>query len=86
MPKLHGIHSGENITETLLKLLNDYGIYNKISYVITNNTSNNNHTMIKVLKESLQQFGISFDQSQRLRCNSHIINLSVLAFLFDKHP
>ena len=52
MPELRGIHSGESITETLLKLLNHYGIYDKIGYVMTNNTSNNN-IMIKVLKESL---------------------------------
>ena len=85
MPELRGIHSGENIAETLLKLLNDYGIYDKIGYIMTDNTSNNN-TMIEVLEESLQQLGISFNQSRRLRCNGHIINLSVLAFLFDKHP
>ena len=52
MLELRGVYSGENITETLLKLLNNYGIYDKIGYVIADNTSNNN-IMIKVLEESL---------------------------------
>ena len=85
MPELYGEHSSENMAETLLKLLDEYGIYDKIGYIMADNASSND-TMIRALESSLQQLGIPFNQSRRLRCNSHIINLSVLAFLFKKHP
>ena len=85
IPKLLGEHSGENMAETLLQVLNEYDIYNKIGYIVVDNASSND-TMIEALEISLQQLGIPFDQSRRLRCNGHIINLLVLAFLFDKHP
>lgn len=35
----------------------------------------------------LEDEGIVYDARQhRLRCNGHIINLAVCAFLFGKHP
>ena len=84
MPELRGEHLGENMADTLLRLLNDYNIYNKIGYIIADNAINND-TMIEALEQSLQQLKIPFDQSRRLRYNGHIINLSVLTFLFEKY-
>ena len=52
MPKLYNEYSSKNIVEILLKLLDKYGIYDKINYIILDNASSNN-TMIKALKSSL---------------------------------
>ena len=52
MPELYGEHSGENMAETLLKLLDEYGIYDKIGYIMADNAFSND-TMIKALESSL---------------------------------
>ena len=52
MFKLYSEYSGENIAKILLKLLDKYNIYDKISYIIIDNASNND-TIIKALKSSL---------------------------------
>ena len=40
------------MTDTLLRLLNNYNIYNKISYIITDNAINND-TIIEVFEQNL---------------------------------
>ena len=42
-----------------------------------------NDTLISVIAEALREEGVFYDpQQRRLRCNGHIINLAVQAFLF----
>ena len=50
--ELYGEHSGENMAKVLLKLLDEYSIYDNISYIIINNAFSND-TMIKAFKSSL---------------------------------
>ncbi len=46
-----------------------------------------NVTLMEYIAEDLEDEGIAYDPRQhRLRCNGHIINLAVCAFLFEKHP
>ena len=52
MAELHGEYSNENMTETLLQVLNGYDIYDKIGYIMADNASSNN-TMIEALEISL---------------------------------
>ena len=52
MPELRGEHLDKNMTDTLLRLLNDYNIYNKIGYIMADNAINND-TMIEALEQSL---------------------------------
>ena len=49
MSKFRDEYLGKNIMNTLLRLLNNYNIYNKISYIITDNAINND-TMIEAFK------------------------------------
>lgn len=50
-------------------------------------SASNNDTMIEFIAEDLEADGIEYDaREHRLRCNGHIINLAVQAFLFGKHP
>ena len=49
MPELRGEYLDKNIVDTLLKLLNNYNIYNKISYIMADNAINND-TIIEALE------------------------------------
>ena len=51
MPELYSEYSSENMAKTLLKLLDKYNVYDKISYVIVDNAFNND-IIIKTLKSS----------------------------------
>ncbi len=45
-----------------------------------------NDTLMEYIAEDLEDEGIAYDPRQhRLRCNGHIINLAICAFLFGKH-
>ena len=52
MSKLRGEHLGKNMVDTLLRLLDDYNIYNKIGYIMADNAINND-TMIETFEQSL---------------------------------
>ena len=52
MHELHGEHSGKNMAETLLQVLNGYDIYDKIGYIMADNASSND-TLIEALEISL---------------------------------
>ena len=52
MPELRGEYLGKNITDTLFRLLNNYNIYNKISYIMADNAINND-TIIEALEQNL---------------------------------
>ncbi len=46
-----------------------------------------NDTLMEYIAEDLEEEEIAYDPRQhRVRCNGHIINRAVCAFLFGKHP
>jgi hypothetical protein len=78
--ELEGAHSGEAIAETFLRVINSYGIQDKIGYFTLDNAYNNN-TMLQAVAKAC-----GFNAAhRRLRCNGHVINLAVQAFLFGKN-
>jgi hypothetical protein len=84
--EIEGAHSGENMANILWEVFADYQILTKLGYFTMDNASNND-TMLVALERQLQKEGIEWDAaSHRLRCNGHIINLAVQAFLFGNHP
>ncbi|KZT55965.1 hypothetical protein CALCODRAFT_484386 [Calocera cornea HHB12733] len=72
------------------------GIVNKIGWITTDNTSNNN-TMMTALQQLIQEHAtcpVAFDQeSNHIQCMAHIYNLAVVDILkqlvqkpaFDRH-
>ena len=79
--RFFGSHSGANIAETLLKLLDHYAITTKLEYITTDNASNNDSALVE-LARLLAIRNIQFKpEISRLRCFGHIINLVVKAFL-----
>ncbi|EGU86823.1 hypothetical protein FOXB_02659 [Fusarium oxysporum f. sp. conglutinans Fo5176] len=78
--ELEGAHSGEAIAETLLRVINSYGIQDKIGYITFDNAYNND-TMLQAVAKAC-----GFNAAhRRLCCNGHVINLAVQAFLFGKN-
>jgi hypothetical protein len=78
--ELEGANSGEAIAETFLRLINSYGIQDKIGYFTLDNAYNND-TMLQAVAKACG----SNAAHRRLRCNGHVINLAVQAFLFGKN-
>ena len=69
-------------------MLEDYRITFKLDYVMTDNATFNDTMMMKLSRRfmSLESEIWFYDSvKKRLHCNSHVINLSVIAFFFDKH-
>ena len=86
LKKLQEAHIDENMTVIVLQTLNEYEIRDKLDYFVMNNAKNND-TMMKTISRTLQkQHDIDYDSTKhRLRCINHIINLTIQAYLFDKH-
>ncbi len=82
--ELQGEHSGLNQATIVLNVLEDYEIRNKLGYMVMDN-ANPNDTLISVIADTLREEGVFYDATQRrLRCNGHVINLAVQAFLFGQ--
>ena len=78
--ELPGTHSGEAQAEIFISVVQEYGLKDRIGWFTLDNVYSND-TMLRAIARSIPQF----DPTQhRLRCNGHIINLAVQAFLFGK--
>ena len=84
LKELQGEYSDKNQAEVVLDVLNDYGIRNKLDYMVIDNVGSNN-TLINTITASLNNEGVLYNTShRRLRYNNHVINLAIQAFLFRK--
>ncbi|TKA70942.1 hypothetical protein B0A55_10806 [Friedmanniomyces simplex] len=70
-----GSHTGENMSEQLLHVINDYQLGNNIEFYAADNAYNND-TAIRLLGD----LDVNLHK-QRLRCAAHIINLVCKAIL-----
>jgi hypothetical protein len=76
--------SGEDQWETLRPVLESYGIEKKIGVVVADNAGSNDVLCRTMSKWFSLEHGIAWNADhQRIRCQGHIINLIVQAFLFD---
>jgi hypothetical protein len=77
-------HSGEEQWNTLLPVLQDYGILRKLGALIADNSTTNDVLSRTISQYLLREENIKWDpQYQRIRCQGHVINLIVQAFLFN---
>lgn len=82
--EIEGEHSGENQAVTVLKVLKDFRITDKLGYFIMDNAYSND-TLVRVVADALKDEGVYYNyHERRLRCNGHVINLAVQSFLFGK--
>ncbi|KAK5989279.1 Putative AC9 transposase-like protein [Cladobotryum mycophilum] len=79
-----GSHSGKNLALTLLEVINEWEISDRISTIISDNAFNNN-TCLQHLFRQLYPTMIDSDiTKRRMRCYGHILNLIGRAFLFGE--
>lgn len=73
-----GTHSGENIAEAVVGVIEDYNISHLLGYFVMDNADNNDtavEAIIAAIRPDLDH------KERRLRCTGHIINLAAQAFL-----
>ena len=83
MKRVQGAHSGENIAEAVLQVINEYGIAAKIGYLQADNAGNNDtctRAIFRAISPEIDPI------HRRLRCYGHVINLAAKAFLFGDDP
>lgn len=73
---LYGSHTGENLSKTVLQLLEDHGIADRVLSVTTDNASSNN-SMIESIQEVIQSQTLTNTSIFRISCISHVIQLSL---------
>ena len=82
LKRLHGAHSGENQSQVIIALLQEYQLTKKVGYFTLDNVSNNNVALASLV-EKLKELGIIFNPVEhQLCCIGHVINLVVKAFLY----
>lgn len=70
-------HDAQELQDTLLSVLREYKISDKISYLVADNASNND-AALRLLSHHID----IKPAKQRLRCSGHVINLVVKAILY----
>jgi hypothetical protein len=84
LPYLPDGHGGEHQASELVKVLDEYGILDRIGYC-TGDNHGSNDLMLRELSKDLSKRGIKYDPVQRqIRCHGHVVNIAVQAFLFAK--
>ncbi|CEJ82383.1 Putative Transposase-like protein [[Torrubiella] hemipterigena] len=80
---IDGEHSGSHLATAVLEVIEERGFASKLGYFVMDNAGNNDTMMESLSLGLLRQFDIRYDpKAHRLRCQGHIINLAVKAFLF----
>ena len=82
MRRVSGTHSGENIAEAMIPVLQEMGVVLRLGYFIGDN-HDANATCLRAICRRLRP-DIKDPDSRRVRCLGHILNLAAKAFLFGK--
>jgi hAT family C-terminal dimerisation region len=82
LEELDGPHSGMNMAEYVLKVVQDYEIEKSIGYLVMDNASSNETLAYELERHLLMTHWTS--ERHRLRCFGHVLNLSVRAFWFGE--
>jgi hypothetical protein len=80
--RMKGAHSGENIAEVAVPVLQEYGVAANLGVFVADNAESND-TAIRHILAAIRP-DIKDADSRRARCLGHIINLAAKAFLFGK--
>ncbi len=82
--KVEGEHSGANLARIVERVVDDFGIRPKLGYFVMDNATSNDQ-LVQTIARSInnENTGLPWNPEQRrLRCNGHVINLVIQAFLF----
>lgn len=78
--RLKGSHSGENLAEVIIPVLQSYNLTSNLGFFIGDNVASND-VAVRCILHSIRP-DIKDPESRRVRCLGHIINLVAKAFLF----
>jgi hypothetical protein len=83
LKEVDGEHSGENMSKYVHQVILEYGFEKNLGYFVMDNTPDND-TMMTHLSQALRRNQkLQYDPiHHRIRCQGHVINLSVKSFLF----
>jgi hypothetical protein len=82
LKRMKGAHSGENIAEVAIPVLQEYKITANLGVFVADNAESNDVAVRHIL--ATLRPDIKDPDSRRSRCLGHIINLAAKAFLFGK--
>jgi hypothetical protein len=82
--RLKGAHTGENQAATILEVIKDYSIDDRIGYFMADNAQSNDTAIELILKELYPRLTTEQRVARRLRCLGHITNLCARALLLGK--
>lgn len=77
---LHGSHTGSNLNDTVIQILQHHKIADRVLSITTDNATNNN-TMITGIQETVQSLLQSGTLIFRVPCITHVIQLSLQELL-----
>lgn len=79
--RIYRSHTGDNQAAIVLQVLEEYNITNRIGHFVCDNASSNDGAVKLILKQLEPTISIEEATARRLRCFSHIINLSARSLL-----
>lgn len=78
--QLNGDHSGFNQSKTLVAVIKEFDLADRLGYFISDNVGSNDYAVM----HTCEKLGIRDHVQRRLRCLGHIINLAAKALLYGK--
>ena len=82
--RIYGPHTGEAISRSLLAVIREYNIAQKVGYFMSDNAKNNDTAVSLVLQALDPSVSAKQRQARRLRCFGHVVNLCAQALLLGK--
>lgn len=73
---LHGSHTGVNLSMTVLQILQEHGIADRVLSITTDNATNNN-TMMASIQDTILSQDLRNTSVLRIPCIAHVIQLSL---------
>jgi hypothetical protein len=84
LPEHRGSHGGEEQAAAFWPIAEEFNIVGKIGY-FTGDNHGSNDKMCRAISRKLEALNIQWNPvHHRIRCNGHVVNLAVQAFLFSK--
>ena len=82
--QLKGEHSGENIAASVLKVIKEYRIRDRIGFFVLDNAGSNDTAVEHILCSLYPEMSNEARKRRRLRCLLHVTNLVAKAFLLGR--
>lgn len=86
LPQLRGSHGGELQATYINQVIDEYEIASKVGYFTGDNHGSNDKLCRFISKHLREKYKIIWSAEQhRIRCQGHIVNIAVQAFLFAEN-